>query len=200
MADKKTRYVVSVLIPDRVGILKAMTSAITDRGGNIDGISQTVVQGYFTVILTATFDQAVGADAIRCAIARNLEQGEAEITVREFSGAMHKRPRVNGDRYILTVTGKEQKGILKCVTGFLADKGINVEDLFFEIRGPLVTHVGELTVPGRLDIKQIQDELRELLSTMELTATMQHENLFRATNEVGPLSRLLREKSDAPNR
>ena len=62
------RYVLSVLIADRVGILSAITSGVTDLGANIEGISQTVVQGYFTVIMTVAFPQAVGEEAIRLAI------------------------------------------------------------------------------------------------------------------------------------
>jgi predicted amino acid-binding ACT domain protein len=40
--DKK-RYVLSVLVSDRVGILRDITAAVADLGANIDGISQTVV-------------------------------------------------------------------------------------------------------------------------------------------------------------
>ena len=48
---RANRYVVSVVVPDRVAILRDITSAVADLGGNIDGISQTVVQGYFTGVV-----------------------------------------------------------------------------------------------------------------------------------------------------
>ena len=67
-AEKQTRYVISVVVPDRVAILRDITTAITDLDANIDGISQTVVAGYFTALLTATFEGCPSADAIKAAI------------------------------------------------------------------------------------------------------------------------------------
>lgn len=49
----ESRYVISLLVADRIGILRELTTAVTDLGANIEGISQTVVQGYFTVIMIA---------------------------------------------------------------------------------------------------------------------------------------------------
>nr|HQH73307.1 ACT domain-containing protein [bacterium] len=62
------RWVISLLAPDRIGILKALTSAVSDLSGNIDGMSQTVIHGYFTVILTVTFDNSSSQEQIREAV------------------------------------------------------------------------------------------------------------------------------------
>ena len=79
--DKK-RYVISVLVSDRVGVLRDITSAVTGMGANIDGISQTVVEGYFTVILTATFDRPKPPEEVREAILENFRKDEASVVVR----------------------------------------------------------------------------------------------------------------------
>lgn len=183
------RYVLSVLVADRVGILSAITTAVTDLGANIEGISQTVVQGYFTVILVAAFRGAVTAEQVRQAIVARFREGEASVVVRPYEPGA--QAVAEGDRYILTMFGKDRAGILKTVTTYLAEKRINVEDLYFLIEGELVTHVGEVAVPRLLDIKQVQDELRELMAPIGLTVCLQHENLFRATNEVGSIRQLL---------
>ena len=184
------RYVLSILIADRIGILSAITSGVTDLGANIEGISQTVVQGYFTVIMTVAFPQAVGEEAIRCAILNRFHKDEASVLVRPYTP--RARVPVLGDSYILTMSGKDQPGILKALTGYLAEKKINVEDLFFRIVGAKVTHIGEVTVPAQLDLKQVQDELRDVMAPFALVIGLQHENLFRATNEVGSIRRLLK--------
>jgi predicted amino acid-binding ACT domain protein len=192
-------YVVSVLVPDRVGILRRITGALTDLGANLTGISQTVVQGYFTVIVIAEFRRNPGADAIREAMAREFPGGEASVTVRDH--APEPRRTVSGARYILTMSGRDRPGILKAVTGFLAAKGVNIEDLFFRITGRDVVHIGEVTVPHALDLRQFQDELRALLEPLGLRGLLQHENIFRATNEVGAVQSLLAEEGGhAPDR
>jgi len=186
-----TRYVISVLVSDRVGILRDITSAATDRGANIDGISQTVVEGFFTVILTASFDRPCSADAVRDAILGNFPPGEASLVVRPAPPVGAARPAAAGERYIVTMNGADRKGILKTVTAFFASKGINVEDWYVEFSGAHVTHIGEVTVPRRLDIQQIQEEFRTVASSLGLVSLLQHNNIFRAINEIGPIQSLL---------
>ncbi len=177
-----SRYVVSTLLADNVGIMNGITSTITDLGGNIEGISQTVVHGYFTVVLIASFTEPVGADIIREKIAAAFSRGKASVLVREF----HEKPPPNtrGSHYILTLLGREGPGILKMLTAYLAGKNINIEDWYFRVEGKTVTHIGEITVPPQLDIRQVQDDLRALLEPRDLHVHCRHENLFRATSEV----------------
>ena len=184
------RYVISVLIADRVGILSALTAGVTDLGANIEGISQTVVQGYFTVIMTVVFPQAIGEEAIRAALLNRFHKDEASVLVRPYIPSAPVP--FEGGRYILTMSGQDQPGILKALTGYLAEKKINVEDLFFRIIGKQVTHIVEVTVPAQLDLKQLQEELRSVMAPFALVIGLQHENLFRATNEVGSIRRLLK--------
>ncbi len=189
MSKRAKEYVLSVLVADRVGILREITTAVTELGANITGISQTVVQGYFTVILIAEFEKEITEEALRLAVQNRFRADEASVIVKQFTPA--KRAATGGDRYILTMSGRDRPGILKTLTGYLAEKKINIEDLFFRIAGEHVTHIGEVSVPGRLDVKQVQSELCALMAPLGLTVSMQHENLFRAMNEVGSVGLML---------
>ncbi|MEI6972307.1 MAG: ACT domain-containing protein [bacterium] len=185
------RYVVSVLVADRVGILRDVTSAVTDMGANIDGFSQTVVAGYFTVILTTSFHEPRSPESIRENILRNFGPDEAAVVVQPYAADAVGRIPVKGARYIVTVTGVDKPGILKTITGYFADKGINVEDWFVEFDGGNVRHIGEVSVPKLLDIKQVQEEFQHLLSAMDMDSFIQHENIFKATNEIGAIGAIL---------
>jgi glycine cleavage system transcriptional repressor len=185
------RQVISVVVADRVAILRDITSAVTDLGASIDGISQTVVEGYFTVTLTAAFRQTQPADAIRAAILEKLPGSDTGVVVIPHDARRAARRPVKGDRYVVTITGTHQPGVLKAVTAFFAAKGVNIEDWHMGFDGATVTHIGEITVPALLDIKQFQDEFRQTLSAMGLSCGIQHENIFRATNEVGAIRKLL---------
>lgn len=113
MNEHNYRYVISVLVADRAGVLYDITSAITDMGADIDGISQTVLEGYFTVILTATFPEPVEMDAVKRAITLNFEADEANIAIRPYGTNPPPDPVPNGERYVLTLTGTDSPGILK---------------------------------------------------------------------------------------
>jgi predicted amino acid-binding ACT domain protein len=79
-----TRHLIAVLLPDRVGALRDVTAAIVRLGGNIDGIRQTVVDGFFSLVFTSTHPAAVSADAIRNELAAGLE-ADAAILVRTYA-------------------------------------------------------------------------------------------------------------------
>ena len=49
------KYIISVTAADRVGIVYSVTGALLDLGGNILELSQTVMRGYFTIILEVEF-------------------------------------------------------------------------------------------------------------------------------------------------
>jgi len=192
MVNKKTtcRYVVSVLVADRVGILRDVTTAVTDMGANIDGISQTIVAGYFTVILTATFPESHSPADIQEAILHHFARHEAAVMVQPYAASEQRAP-VKGSRYIVTITGRDRPRIMKTITTYFADKGINIEDWYVDFEGENVRHIGEVTVPRLLDIKQVQDEFQQLLAALGLDTNFQHENIFRATNEIGAIATLL---------
>ena len=48
-------YIVTVTAADRVGIVYSVSGALRDQQGNILELSQTVLRGYFTIILAVAF-------------------------------------------------------------------------------------------------------------------------------------------------
>jgi len=196
MSTNTARYVIAVLLADRVAILKDITAAISDLCGSIDGIRQTVVNGYFTVSLTAVFTPPKSAEEIRQSLAIKFAGTDASIVVMAHHPKASRQP-VRGDRYVLTIVGPSHPDLLKTVTAFLAEKGINIEDWHLGSDSSGTSHIGEITIPHHLDLKQIQDEFRQTLAPMGLRSCIQHENIFRATNEVCAIRTLLEGKSHA---
>ena len=49
------RYIISLMAANRVGILAALTTALAELGGDLQEVSQTVMQKFFTIILAAEF-------------------------------------------------------------------------------------------------------------------------------------------------
>lgn len=192
-ATDTQRHVISVLVPDRVGILKDVTTAVADMGGNIDGISQTVLEGFFTVILTARLPSALMPAEIERRLREHFRRGEASIMVRPHDAAPRAPDATPRARYVLTLAGEDRPALLKRVTGLLAGQDINIEDWYVIFQGARVTHIGEIAVPLRLDIKQLQGVLNDSLRPLGLACNVQHENIFRSINEVGPIRSLLTE-------
>ncbi len=190
MNNTCNRYVISVLIADRPGILRDVTSTVTNLGANIDGIRQTVVAGYFTVMLTATLPAQFSATDVQQNMLKSFPSGDASITVVPYDATQAMGKGAN-ERYMVTLTGDDHAGILQAVTNFFAERQINIEDWNVEFHGPHITHVGQISVPTLLDVHQVQTEFRHLAQELQLKAGMQHEYIFRAISEVGPIRSLL---------
>ncbi len=192
MENHRSKFVISLVSRDRAGIIRSISAAISDKGGNIEGMSQTVFQGYFTVILTARFENKYDRNEIRELIESRFTPDETSVIVRDFEEAPAKTKRARNDRYILTLNGKDRPGILKSLTTYLAENNINIEDYYFTVQEDQVIHIGEVTIPQKIDIKQLQGELQALLSFSEFVVALQHENLFRATNDIFSIWQLLK--------
>jgi len=189
------RFVISVLIADRVGVLRDIASAIFNSGGNIDGISQTVVANYFTVILTATFkSDSISSQTLQESILSKFNTDEASVVVRDYKPCASPLHNVQTEKYVITIQGHDRPGILKKITEIISSKNINIEDWYVEFRENFVTHIGEVTVPAKLNISQLRMEINSALQPIGFACHIQHANIFRVTNEVGPVKTMLMDK------
>ena len=178
-------FVISVLTKDRVGIIAGVTKALYDLGGNIAAISQTVLDGYFTIIITAAFPAGLTAEQIRAGVTKSGGSGELSVSVQQRDPAPPAAPGGrSGDRFILTITGEDRPGILHRISSYLSSRGINIEDLYAYTEGERFVLIGELMIPTEQDVRQLQIDLSELWRETTVTVRLQHQNIFLATNEI----------------
>ena len=88
-------------------------------------------------------------------------------------------------RAVVTVTGKDKKGIIAKVSAFLAEKGVNVEDISQTI---LQEYFAMIML---VDISDIRTELSELAKECEqmgkeigMSIRLQHEAIFNAMHNI----------------
>ena len=56
--DGSNRIVITVIGPDRVGIIAAVTKVLAEHSVNILDINQTIMQEFFVMVLVADMDKA----------------------------------------------------------------------------------------------------------------------------------------------
>lgn len=177
--------VISVLTPDRVGLIAGVTQAIYNAGGNIRAMSQTVLQGYFTIIVIATLPDACTPGQLQQAIEATGRAGELSVLVRPRTAPVPAPTSLpSGDRFVFTMTGPDQPGILARITAYLASRGINIEDLAAHTEGGRFLVMGEVTMPHAQDVRQVHIDLQALLPSGDSSVTLQHINVFVATTEI----------------
>ncbi|MDD5704663.1 MAG: hypothetical protein PHR35_01970 [Kiritimatiellae bacterium] len=186
-----TRHIaVVVLSPDRVGLLRDITGIISASGGNIGGIRQAVVDGFFSLAFTATLDKPERPAGIAAALTGALGP-EALVIVREFKRC--PPPALEGgQRFVALTRGPDRPGTIHAISDFFVRHGVNIEEWQVDSDGANVVYVAEVTLPGGTDTRAVQQAFREEMLRRGLSATLAHENIFRATNEIGPIAALLK--------
>src|SRR6516165_3170719 len=95
-------YIVTVMALDRVGIVRDVSSALSAIGGNITHVSQTVMRGYFTLIVSVEMPDDRTQLEIRQAVERNGDVGELEVNVRPFVEPSKSKAR-STERFMLSL-------------------------------------------------------------------------------------------------
>lgn len=178
-------YVISIMAKDRVGIIADVTLAIQGLGGNLADMSQTVLQGYFTMILIGSFPDDVTPAKAREAL-REVEGGDPfEIGMVETDERPPPELPVPKDNlYVLTAVGPDKIGLVAEVTGYLREKNINVADLSTTVDHGTYTMMLLLELPEGTDVARLKRGLQVAMEDVALSTELRHHAIFRVTNEI----------------
>lgn len=185
MARFENVYVLDVMSDDHPGIVAAVTTAVESLGGNIDACSQTVLGGYFTLIMIVSTPELVEPEALAEKVRRAGTGGsEFQVLARRADRCEGYKPPEKCDRFVITAFGKDQPGIVRRFSQYLAGKDINIVDLYGDRKGDEFVLIGQLEVPSRWDIRMLQTDLEQMGQELGFTVKLQHENVFVATNQL----------------
>ena len=180
-------YIVTVTAADRVGIVFSVAGAVRDQDGNILELSQTVMRGYFTIILAVEFANAKDPRQLADFITERGKRFNLTVVVIEATIGAVETPVPNGERFLLTVLGDDHPGSIHGIAGCLAAHGVNIVDLHARVEGTRFALVMEAFLPPDLSPATIRAELERYGRDHGLEAFVQHENIFLATTEPSPV-------------
>lgn len=126
----KTSLIVSVVGPDRPGLVEALSRAVTAAGGNWEGSRLVQLGGQFAgVVQVVVTSESVGsleeslaaleADGLHVSVVHSETVGDAAR-----SGEVHS----------LEIVGQDRSGIVAEISRELAAKGVNVIELATDCR------------------------------------------------------------------
>ena len=183
----RQQFVITVLARDRVGIIAEVSSAISALEGDIADLRESVLRGYLTMMLLATFPAAQTAEAIRQRLLALNAQGAAplEIVVHPAGDALPPAPSdIPANAYVLTATGRDRIGFVATVSAFCARHAINILDLSTAVAEGGYTMMLLVDLSRCEDVALIRQQLRAFGQETGLRLMLQHYTIFKATNEV----------------
>jgi len=181
----KNGYVINVTAIDRPGIVAAVSSAIMKLGGNIESCSQTVLDGYFTLIMTFSTSESFETETLKLKVLDEpgLEGCQASV----FPRTERARAKIasSANTFVVTAFGRDCEGIVSQFTHYLGDKEINIIDLYgnITIDGEFVL-ISQVEIEPHVDLQNIQLDLETLGRELGFTVRIQHNDVFVATNQI----------------
>ncbi|MEO3742405.1 ACT domain-containing protein [Plantactinospora sp. B5E13] len=133
---------ITVIGPDRPGIVADVAEALARVGANLTDSTMTRLRGHFAMTLICVGPAKEQAeDALTPVVA----DGQLVATVRQVGVETARTPV--GEPYLMAVHGADRLGIVAALTRVLAEAGGNVTDLTTRLTGPLYVLLAEVELP-----------------------------------------------------
>lgn len=185
MNNLTKKFAVSIMTEDRPGIVASVSGCILEMQGNLAAISQTVVNGYFTIILMVECPSDITADMLQKKLLGAGQEGEYSVIVREYcEPAADEQVQGHSQHYVLTITGKDTSGLVYQISNNMARRGVNIVDISGHREGDQIVLVAQLVVPEEIDLMCLQDEFAAIGMKKNISVHLQHINIFKETNRI----------------
>ena len=177
------KYIISITAADRSGIIAGVSSALVQMQGNITAASQTVHQGYFAMILLCEIAGESDVNIISQKIQKHFNF-EVHVYVTVYAPVKAAAKKAS-DNYIVTVLGPDKPGILDTVANLMAERKINVEDLYcYTNENNEFVVIFQVAISDPRTFEVVQEQLADIKNKIGVNINIQHEDIFIATNEV----------------
>jgi len=181
------KVVISVLGHDRPGIIARVTAAISEKDGNIENVSQTIVQSEFSGLFIASFPSNNQTESLQAYFQDQVADMGLKAYVESLK-ASKPVATVPSQPFVITTQGPDRKGLVAAMTSVIASFNVNVTNLQAVFKGgddpSQNIMIYEVDVP--LDTsKQVLDvALREKAEELGLDISIQHRHIFEAINRI----------------
>jgi glycine cleavage system transcriptional repressor len=180
------QMVISVMSKDRPGIIADITGVILNLGGDLADLNQSVLGGYFSMILIVEFNEHVTAEDILAGFSHIKSETKIEATIKEMELPLEIEKRnLPKETYIVTVQAENRKGLVKIMGDFFYKRAINVLDLETTRQQKQYTMIFQVDLSPITSLALFRTDLKELATLENLDTVLQHNDIFKATHEVG---------------
>jgi len=174
-------HLLSVLTPDRRGIIAGITGLIDDGGGSLLELSQTVVRNYFTITLVVALPDDETAAAISERVRARVGADASVILLPYHEGT---GVAAVGEAYVLTAVGRDGVGVIHTLSDLIAQRGGNFSDFSSRVSEGRISVIAEVELPADAELDQLQIDLEHTMQAIGVEVRFQHHRLFLATNEI----------------
>lgn len=179
------QLVISVMSKDRHGIIADITAVIYDLGGDLADLNQSVLGGYFTMLLIAEFDESTRLEDLSSAFSLVQSETKIEVIIREMDITLEvERNRTQRDIYLVTAQAVNRTGLVKTMGNLFYSNNINVMDLVTTREKNKYTMIFQVDLKNVPSLEGFRHDLNKLADQEGMTVVLQHHDIFTVTNEI----------------
>jgi len=179
------QMIISVMSQDRPGIIADITGAIYELNGDLADLNQSILGGYLTMILIASFEEQVSRTDLLERISRIKSPTKLDVIVREMEMPIEiAQAGLPTKTYIMTAQGRNKSGLVHGLSSFCFHNNINIMDLATTRKDDIYTMVLQLDLSKVESIADFRDALQKYGEQSGLNVLLQHHDLFKVTNEI----------------
>ena len=167
--------VLSAVGTDRPGVVKDITKAILDCGGNIEESRMTSLGAEFAVLLLISGNWHT-LQKLEKQLDKLRDEDALSISIKKTGAAARKE---NCMPYAVDVVSLDQPGIVYHLADFFAARDIEIAEV--ATRRYSAAHTGapmfsvqmNVNIPGTLPISQLRDEFHDLCEQLNLDSILE---------------------------
>lgn len=182
------KIIITVIGPDKPGIIASVSESLFKNECNIENISQTILQSEFACLCVATIPDLLSLEILHKTMNQDLEGKSLHVHIKALGDDEATGQKESTEPFIISTCGPDKKGLVAKVSRVIADTGANISNLKAMFKGGSNPDrnimIFEVDVPVRLDLPVLSDKLKNLASELNLDLTMQHKNIFDAVNRI----------------
>ena len=162
-----SHVVLTLIGPDRPGLVEALSEAITEHGGNWLESRMARLSGMFAGILRLEVPDERTRSLVKAL--EGLGSDGLRLVIEEVAAEAPERP---AEILQLNLVGRDRPGIVKQIAGYLASRNVNVGHLATDREGApmsgetLFRASAEIEVPESTSLEEIRQGLERIASDL----------------------------------
>lgn len=168
-------FIITMTAANRVGILSAVTKAMSDLGADLREASQTVVRGYFTMIFSAEFPDKLDAELIKSHLKDSCRTFNIDVNLKDPTAEKPGEQTSESSKlYSLRLGGDNQPGVLRELSAAISMRRIDIAGMHAvrARKGDGFEMVMKISVPTDFDVQRLLQDLNRIGKPFNMTADM----------------------------
>ncbi len=183
-----SKAIITVLGKDRPGIISKISNILYELDCNLENVNQMILQQEFAGFFIVSPPSGMDLKTLAYKLTKPTEDVGLSIHVNPLEDKAFKKERIEGETFLITTIGPDQKGLVARFSNILSKHGVNIENLKAVFKGGDIPNENimsyQVFITAQTDKSELFDELKQKAETLHLDIRIQHKNIFDAINKI----------------